>query len=235
MSLEKLSAHRRHHSRERRIFGLVTAKVVEIKSGNEYILDYLHIGEGEASARARVMMPMAGDKRGTYFLPLPGDEVVVAFEKGDTCFPIILGAVWNQNNSPPDQAQVSTDNNVRTIVSRSGHELTFDDSVGSEKVTIKTQGGHSIVMDDGMPGRVTISTRTGISIELDNGGLDLNIQAPNSINFQAAQINLQAGQINLQTTGVFTTSMVSIDGSNYGQHKHSEGSSLEPPTDGVIS
>ena len=78
-----------------------------------YRLDYLTMGTDEpSSAAARVMMPMAGGKRGT--VPEPGDEVVVAFESGDTNLPVILGAVWNNNDHPPDQAKPSPDNNIRS-------------------------------------------------------------------------------------------------------------------------
>ena len=98
------------------------AIVDSIEKDGTYTVDYLSMGsEGYTSAPARVMMTMAGDRRGTYFMPEIGDEVVVAFEGGDTSFPIILGAVWNDEAPPPDQAQPSTENNVRTIVSCSGH------------------------------------------------------------------------------------------------------------------
>src|SRR5215471_7817270 len=98
-------------SRERRVFGVVSATVTGIMDDGTYEMSYLSMGAGEPSAPARVMMPMAGSKRGTYFLPEVGDEVIVAFESGDVNLPVILGGVWNENSEPPDQAHPSPENN----------------------------------------------------------------------------------------------------------------------------
>ena len=149
-------------ARERRVFGLVTARVMRIGDHGEYFLRYLSLGEDEESAPARVMAPMAGDRRGMHFFPEVDDEVVVAFENGNTNYPIILGAVWNNETPPPDQAQEGSSNDIRTIVTRSGHELTFDDTPGAEKVLLKTQGGHQILLDDKPPqGKVEVTTAGG--------------------------------------------------------------------------
>src|SRR5207237_3412986 len=132
------------------------------------------------SAPARVMMPMAGKGRGVHFFPEVGDEVVVAFLDGDSNAPVVLGGVWNDYSPPPDQAKESAANDIRTIVSRSGHEVTFDDAVGSEKLTIRSHSGHTIELDDA-PGRarVTMSSHGGRRIVLDDippGGI--SIQPP---------------------------------------------------------
>src|SRR4029450_10081092 len=42
---------------------------------------------------ARVATPMAGNKRGLYFLPEVDDEVLVAFEHGSIDFPYVMGSV----------------------------------------------------------------------------------------------------------------------------------------------
>lgn len=203
----------------RRVFGLVTAKVTKILDDNLYLIDYLHMGEGEASTRARVMVPMAGGKRGTYFLPLVGDEVVVAFEKGDTSFPIILGALWNENDAPPAQARSSPQNDVRTIVSRSGHEITLDDASGREKVTVRSQGGQQVVLDDSGAGSITISTSV-VSIRIDNAGGTVSVQTPGTFSVNAGVIQLQAGVVTVGTTNDVFTSTIVMDGVPFGAHMH---------------
>jgi uncharacterized protein involved in type VI secretion and phage assembly len=159
-------------NREQRVYGLVTARVEKIEDDGTYGLKFFGMNGGDdddQSAPARVMMPMAGKGSGVHFFPEPGDEVVVGFHAGDTNHPIILGAVWNGASTPPAQAKRSARNHVRTIVTRSGHELTFDDTPGAEKVTVKSQGGHSIVLDDNPIGpQVTVSTRLGKSVTLDD-------------------------------------------------------------------
>src|SRR4029078_2129124 len=121
--LESVMAPQYQQAAERRIDGIVAAKVASIDQDGSYRLEYLSMGDGASSSPARCMMPMAGDKRGMHFLPEVGDEVVVAFENRDPCLPIILGAVWNSDSKIPTQADASPTNNTRTIVSRKGHEL----------------------------------------------------------------------------------------------------------------
>ena len=213
-ALHALMTPQTEQARKRLVQGLVTAKVLTRQDDGTYLLDYLTMGSGEPSAPARVMMPMAGGNRGTYFFPEKGDEVVVAFELGDTNFPVILGAVWNQNDAPPAQADLSAQNNVRTIVSRSGHEVTLDDTAGSQLVRIKTQGGHelemddsptgpqvklttaqgrSLVLDDTPPGGATLQTPAGVSVSLSDTGT-LTLSAPTMITLQTdGMINLQGG------------------------------------------
>src|SRR5262249_14326356 len=119
----------------------------------------LHMGGGEPSGGlARVMAPGAGAGRGCHFFPEVGDEVVVAFEMGNPDLPIILGGVWNQKSPPPDQARESTENDVRTMVSRVGHEVTFDDSPGGGKLIIKSGRGHTVILDDTGAGKVTVQS-----------------------------------------------------------------------------
>lgn len=240
-ALHALMAPQTEQSRKRLVQGLVTATVRGREDDGTYRLDYLTMGNDEPSAAARVMMPMAGGRRGTYFFPEPGDEVVVAFEAGDTNLPVILGAVWNNNDHPPDQAKQSADNNIRTIVSRSGHELTFDDTPGSEKITLRTHGGHtltlddqpagpkisltttqgrSLVFDDMPPGQLSLSTPSGVQITLSDAGGMLTLAAPLKISLESAMISLQANLITLTTNGVPTSSMVIIDNVPFGLHAH---------------
>jgi phage baseplate assembly protein gpV len=237
----ELMAPQTEQNRQQLVQGLVTATVLGREDDGKYRLHYLHFAGDEPSAPARVMMPMAGGKRGTYFFPEPGDEVVVAFEGGNCNLPVILGAVWNNDDHPPDQAKQSAENNIRTIVSRSGHELTFDDTPGLEKITLRSQGGHTLtvddqpagpkislttargrtlVLDDTPPGQISLSTPTGVQITLSDAGGMLTLAAPLRISLQSAVISMQADTIDLITTGSATTSMVLIDAVPFGLHMH---------------
>ena len=202
-------------SREQRVHGLVTAKVDRIEDDGTYRLRFFGMNGQPTDpdfSPARVMMPMAGGKRGTYFFPEPGDEVVVAFVVGDTNQPIILGAVWNHDDRPPDQAKPSTENNVRTIVSRSGHEITLDDTAGAEKVTVRTQGGHEIVLDDAPAApKITVATMQGRTLVLDD-------TPPGSATLETPTCQLTmsdaAGSISIEATAEISIKapLVTIDG-----------------------
>ena len=49
---------------------------------------------------ARIAVPMAGN--GAVSVPEVGDEVLVAFERGDLRFPYVLGTLWNGKTKPPE-------------------------------------------------------------------------------------------------------------------------------------
>jgi phage baseplate assembly protein gpV len=226
-------------AREQHVSGLVSAIVDHIEDDGTYRLKLLGMNgqsDDESSAAARVMVPMAGAKRGIHFFPEVGDEVIVGFLAGDTTHPIVLGGVWNKNDEPPDQAQQSPDNNIRTIVSRSGHELTFDDTAGREKVllrsesghqvelndtpgagsiTIQSAGGRSIKLDDTPPGQIVIQSLT-TRITLSDAGGQLSIEATASISLSAPSISLSGASVSI--TSATGTSL--IDGSPYRLHLH---------------
>jgi uncharacterized protein involved in type VI secretion and phage assembly len=106
-------------------------------------------GENDESYWARIASPMAGNERGFVFYPEVGDEVLVAFDRGDITFPYVIGALWNGQDKPPE-TNADGKNNIRKIRSRSGHELIFndDDKNKQEKIEIHTKGGHRIILDD---------------------------------------------------------------------------------------
>lgn len=240
--LARALAPQTYQSREQKVHGLVTAKVDKIEDDGTYRLKFHGMNgqdDDDQSAPARVMMPMAGGKRGFHFFPEKGDEVVVAFHVGDTNNPIILGAVWNKNDKPPDQAKQSADNNIRTVVSRSGHELTFDDTAGSEKVTLKSQSGHTVVLDDSPtgpkltlqssggrtvvlddtpPGKITIETPT-CQLTLSDAGGTVTVAATAAINLNAPVISLNGTMVNLGGSPGSAT----IEGVPFRLHTHTGG------------
>lgn len=118
-------------------------------------------GENDESHWARVASPMAGSERGMVFYPEVDDEVLVAFEQGDVNHPYIIGSLWNSKDRPPE-TNSNGKNNLRKIKSRSGHELTFDDTSQQEKVEIKTKSGHRILLDDSSgKEKIEITDKTG--------------------------------------------------------------------------
>jgi phage baseplate assembly protein gpV len=250
--LARAFAPQSHQNREQRVNGLVTARVEKIEDDGTYRLKFFGLNgqdDDELSAPARVMMPMAGDRRGMHFFPEPGDEVVVGFHVGDANNPIILGAVWNKASPPPNQAQQSADNNIRTIVTRSGHELTFDDTAGSEKVTIRSQSGHSVVLDDSAAspgitmksadgGKVAISDMPPGRIELSLQSCQVALAGPGVVNIRAtASITLEAPSISLNGMAVTlggAAGSSTIDGIPFRLHVHTGGTLPPAGTTGPV-
>src|SRR5207302_6351495 len=103
--------------------------------GHRVKVKFPWMNDEESTFYARIAMPMAGDQRGTYFLPDKDDQLLCVFEHGEIDRPIIIGAVWNNKQKPPEKNE-SGKNNTKLIKSRSGHRLIFDDKDGEEKITI---------------------------------------------------------------------------------------------------
>jgi uncharacterized protein involved in type VI secretion and phage assembly len=126
------------------------------------------------AAWARVSTLMAGDRRGTWFVPDVGDEVLVAYQGGDPRQPIVLGSLWSASRRPPETMDAAGRNAVRVIRTGAGIEIRLDDSAG----------------------RVVVSTPDGASITLERGSV--RVQASAGVEIDASQLTLSAGLVQVQ-------------------------------------
>ncbi len=187
--------------REPRIYGVIYATVSGIDNG-EYMLQSSSGDITDQLGPARLATMMTGDKYGSFFAPVEGDEVVVGFELGDPARPVILGALWNPDRQPPDKADQSSDNNVRTLVSRNKHELTFDDSPSATRVTLKSNAGNELTFHDSSGAtRVTLKSSAGYEVIIEDS---------------------PTPRIIVKTTGTVATSTLVLDGVMW-NHQHATG------------
>jgi len=131
------------------------------------------LSETEESQWARVATLMAGEKRGALFLPEVGDEVLVAFEQGDRDRPYVIGALWNGKDKPP-KTNDNGKNNIRLIQSRSGHQITLDDTDGSEKIEITDKTGKNSIVWDAAENTITITAEKDIVLKAPSGKISLD-------------------------------------------------------------
>lgn len=140
-----------------------------------------------ASYWARVAMPMAGKERGMYFIPEVGDEVLVAFDRGDLRFPYVLGSLWNG----VDKAAVNNadgKNDVRQIRTRKGHKLTFND--GSKgQVQLELNDGKKLVIDDD---GITLNDDKGNTIAIKSLSGEMTLEAKTKLTLKAPSIAIDA-------------------------------------------
>jgi uncharacterized protein involved in type VI secretion and phage assembly len=120
------------------------------------------LGDGFVSDWAPCARPMAGQDIGFYALPEVGEQVLVAFERGDLGRPYVLGSLWSLEQGPPE---INLDglNSVRVLKTRSGHSITFDDSVPGRSLVITDAAGSSITFDS-LTGSVTISAAGDLTL-----------------------------------------------------------------------
>jgi len=149
-------------------------------------------GVADTGVWARLATMMAGRGRGTLFVPDVGDEVLVAFERGDMRFPCVLGSLWNGKDKPPSGDVATT----KTIRSRSGVTLRIDDKASS--LVIETAGGQRITLEDN-PGSVRVEDANGNSVTLTTAGIAIQasaavkVTAGGPVDVSASIVNVNAG------------------------------------------
>ena len=133
---------------------------------------------------ARIASPMAGMGRGTYFIPQPGDEVLVAFNHGDVREPYVLGTCWNAVDKPPALAPTDpvTQRKIRTPL---GHELSFDEA--AQSVTLSSNLQSTVTLD---PQKAQLSTPLA-SVTIDKEG-GVTIKGATKITLDAPVVEIKA-------------------------------------------
>jgi len=84
-------------------------------------------GERDQSYWAPLCVPLMGNEFGSYTVPEIDDTVLVVFVAGDIRQPVVIGGVWNEVDTPPED-NADGENNFRLLKSRSGHRVLLDDS-----------------------------------------------------------------------------------------------------------
>lgn len=168
------------------------------------------LNQDDESNWARVATVMAGNGRGTYFLPEVDDEVLVAFEHGSVEQPFVIGSVWN-GKDVAHESNTDGHNDNRSIKSRSGHVVRLCDRAGQESIEIVDKTGHNRIVIQAFDNTISIEAQGDIAIRSRTGKLSfeavgveieskagVRIKAMQNVDVTAgAQMNLKAALINL--------------------------------------
>jgi uncharacterized protein involved in type VI secretion and phage assembly len=181
-----------------RWYGVYPALVTDIKDpdGQGRVKVTLPWSADSAGARyeawARLATMMGGNNRGSWFVPDNNDEVLVAFEGGDTRRPYVIGGLWNGSDKPPESMDGSGKNDKKVLRSRNGVKVTLDDSSGKETFIAETPGGQKVTLKDG-PGAVEIVDSNGNSIKLEASGITINASA--KVTITASMLEVSASMV----------------------------------------
>lgn len=104
-----------------------------VKTSSWMRVQTLHAGGNDAEEK----------NRGFTFIPEIGDQVMVGYEYGDPSRPFVMGGMFHYGNT----SGATTDNTIKSIKTRGGHSIIFDDSSGAESITISDKNGNEIVFD----------------------------------------------------------------------------------------
>jgi type VI secretion system secreted protein VgrG len=106
--------------------------------------DRIHHRDPESSCWIRVAQAWAGKKWGSVVIPRRGQEVLVAFLEGDPDQPVVIGTVYNGDQTQPyDLPAYKTRSVLRTDSTEGGggcNEFRIEDKVGFEEIYVHGQG-----------------------------------------------------------------------------------------------
>ncbi len=151
--------------------GVVPARVIEnvdpANVGRLAVQFYWMEGDKKTHWVLR-LTPYAGADRGIFFTPEIGDEVLVGFMDGDVERPVIMGSVWNGVHTAPVQdfwGEEYGDDDVKRIVTKSGHRIAISDKPGKESICLATPTHLRVQMfenadETGRP-MISLSSETG--------------------------------------------------------------------------
>jgi Rhs element Vgr protein len=161
---------------------------------------------------ARLANFYATSGAGAFFLPEPGDEVILGFINEDPRYPVILGSLYaSTKHKPFTGLDPNQKNSIKAIVSRSGISVEFDDeniiytvntpakntmiiSDKDKKITIKDQHSNSIEMSaDG----ITIKSQKDISIEADQS---LKLTGKQGVKISSSGGDVEVSGVNIKET-----------------------------------
>ncbi len=158
----------------------------------------------------RYLSPHAGDGHGLVCIPEVGDEVLIGYENGDPDLPLALGSLYTGKDKPP----VSSDskNEVKILQTKSGNQICFTDTGGSEEIKISLTDGKSCIVIKADGPLISIESDGDISIKGNNiklesqakielkSGADMAIEAGANLKAKAtANADIEAsGQCNVK-------------------------------------
>lgn len=143
---------------------------------------------GKTTNWVRVQTPNAGvsgavpKNRGWVFVPEVGDQVMVSYEHGNPDRPYVTGSVFHSGSGKGGDK----DTKVKSIITRSGNAIVFDDETGS--IVITDQTGKQLIMLDGTDA-ITVMAKK--SITLTNEAESVIVMDDKSIGLQADTIALE--------------------------------------------
>jgi uncharacterized protein involved in type VI secretion and phage assembly len=184
---------------------------------------YPGLGDNIESGWARVVVPHAGKDRGMFFMPQLDDEVVIAFEHGDTRRPLIIGSLFNGRDKPPADLLATTEGGggkEPLFGMKTPHE-SFVES--KQKMTLRSHeqmivevkkdgkngtGDHKLTAEGKVEttadGDIKQATKKSFTVEADSsvtitGKGNVTIEGKGGVTLKGAKIDLEAtGVVNIK-------------------------------------
>lgn len=127
--------------------------------------------QDKTSGWLRVQTPHAGSSeivakdRGFFFIPEIDDQVMVGYEYGDPDRPFVMGSLYHVNNTDG----IASNNKLKSITTRSGSTLTFDDD--AQTILLCTSNANQIFIDENS-GTISIASAEEVNVITKNVNID---------------------------------------------------------------
>ena len=140
--------------------------------------------------------------RGMVFIPEVGDHVMLGFRYNDPNRPFVMGSLFNGTIG----AGGSSNNNIKSIYTRTGSTITFDE--GASSILVKDPSGNTWFMDGA--GNISVTAPNDITI---TAGKNMSVNVGENLSIIAGEnISETAGQNKNLTIGALYNVLV---GNNY--------------------
>jgi len=162
------------------------------------LLSYDGAEDQDAPIDARLCVPFAGSERGAFLVPDVDDEVVVSFIGGDSRQAIVMGAVWNGRNAPPET--LAGGNVDRwSFVGKSGTRIAIVEEDGNAQIHLETRSGGqniaSILIDRSGGGKITLKAGP-TELVIEPSGVTVNTQGTCEIKCSSHEITAATVDVN---------------------------------------
>ena len=187
---------------------------------------------------ARVVTQSAGAQRGVYMLPAVNDEVILAFENGDTRRPYVLGSLFNGQDKPlgdmingqPDgkhgnfmlastEKLLTTSQKETELKSEKPMLLESKDTLkvhSDKKMTIEVQNADLEMTASNMTAKptqsFTVDAKSSVTIK---GTGSVSVESTSSLSVKAPTVSIEgSGQLSLKggQVSIQGSAMVSVSG-----------------------
>lgn len=188
----------------------------------------------EATDWIRVLQPDAGsgdvlgNNRGFFVIPEVGDQVIVGFRYNDPNRPFVMGSIYHSQNT---DSAIQVNNHLKSLSTRSGHVISFDDSKGSQGITI-TDEHNNVIHIDTIGNNITISAIETMTFNSKN--LKINVQENMDVSVGKNKKDFIGENFDLQAKNMKTTVAENADQATGKKAQHIAGEMTMHTTDGQI-
>ena len=178
--------------------GLQTGVVSQVKDdpeeGYRIAVQIGNVQSGDPKIWARLATLDAGPEHGSFFVPDPGDQVVIGFLQGDPRDAIILGSLWGKKNEPPNPMDDAE--NLKGYYAEEKSRIVFDKDYKS--IEISTSDGANSLTIDGDADSIHLVDNNQNEILFDSGGIlisskkDIKIESKGTVSISGVNVEVTA-------------------------------------------